>query len=86
MFSSDYKLDELDDLAVDSTTGKAKHLNNGQLDSIKKYGSFEVESKNFNGQNHKWVLAKWIQKGSVNTTKSFHQVNLKLIEIKKNRI
>ena len=61
-------------MSRDPLTGKTNRLNKQQLDSIQKNGSFKVESLNFKGKSHKWLLANWIQKGSLNINKSFYKV------------
>lgn len=63
--------DDLDEIASD-TSGKRKKLSKTQLESIKKQGNFEVESKNFPGMNHRWQLARWLQKGYENSNISLY--------------
>lgn len=67
--------DELEEISVDRITGKTKRLNKQQLESIKREGKFEVESQHFPGKTHKWVLARWLQKGYKNSNESFYSVS-----------
>ncbi|XP_059139647.1 uncharacterized protein LOC131927817 [Physella acuta] len=61
--------DELEAVATDEN-GKLKKLQEDQLNMIRKMGEFEVASKNFQGQTHRWRLSKLIQKGSDRTRNS----------------
>ncbi|XP_042900994.1 uncharacterized protein [Parasteatoda tepidariorum] len=46
--------------------GDPQPLNRRQLLSIRESGTFEVESRNFPGQLHKWKLSQLLQKGRQN--------------------
>lgn len=41
---------------------------------FKKHSEFEVDSKNFEGKKHKWVLSRLLQKGYEKSNESFFQV------------
>nr|CAD7198050.1 unnamed protein product [Timema douglasi] len=55
--------DELDAVAVDGK-GEPRRLNGKHLECIRERGEFEVESLNFPGQVHKWLLSQLLQKGT----------------------
>ncbi|XP_018330268.1 uncharacterized protein LOC108740446 isoform X2 [Agrilus planipennis] len=50
--------------------GKPKRLNCQQLESIRRIGEFEVDSLNFPGQQHRWKLSEFLQKGTVRSRDS----------------
>ncbi|KAK2155090.1 hypothetical protein LSH36_249g00040 [Paralvinella palmiformis] len=54
--------DELEEVARDEN-GRSKILNDDQMHSIRRRGEFEVKSKNFPGQVHRWRLTLLLQKG-----------------------
>ncbi|XP_064624711.1 uncharacterized protein LOC135486100 isoform X2 [Lineus longissimus] len=55
--------DELEEVAMDAN-GEPKKLSEKQLEDVKTYGEFEVDSINFPGQIHKWRLTMLLQKGT----------------------
>ena len=62
---------ELEELATNSSTGQRKKLNAAQLESIRKLGQFEVQSKHFPNKSHTWRLACWLQIGYVRSNEAF---------------
>lgn len=69
-------------------------LNNEQLEQLRQTATFQVPSKNFEGQVHVWKVSKWLQTGVKNIKKSvrktfesfykfnyFHVLNRKYITI-----
>jgi len=74
-------INELEEVSIDHATGHRKRLNNDQLDSIKKTGSFEVASVNFADKKHTWKLARWLQKGSARANESFLRDLSKAVEL-----
>ena len=55
--------DELRDIALDPVTGVQRRLNMDQLESILRQGEFEVDSREFPNQKHKWALSQFLIKG-----------------------
>ncbi|KAK3915173.1 Glycerol-3-phosphate acyltransferase 1, mitochondrial [Frankliniella fusca] len=50
--------------------GKPKKLSSSQLETVRRWGEFEVESLNFPGQVHKWQLSQFLQKGTERSRES----------------
>lgn len=50
--------------------GKPKKLSASQLETVRRWGEFEVESLNFPGQVHKWQLSQFLQKGTERSRES----------------
>ena len=63
-------VNELEELSRDGQ-GNIKKLNNEQLKSIKRNGTFEVPSAHFPDKVHRWTLANWLQRGYENSNKQF---------------
>ena len=42
---------------------RSRRLNNRQLLQLRNYGQFEVESRDFPGQQHCWRISSYLQKG-----------------------
>ena len=62
---------ELEAVATD-TKGEPRKLGQGQLESIRQGGEFQVESVQFSGQQHTWRLSQVLQKGVERTRESLH--------------
>ena len=56
--------DELKEIAVDPATGQPWKLNEIQLGSVRESGEFDVDSKEFPNQKHRWILNQVLIKGS----------------------
>ena len=63
--------DELKEIAIDPSTGANWKLNRHQLQSIRVCGEFDVDSKEFPNQKHKWLLNRFLIKGTDKTHDSF---------------